>query len=32
VLLIRRDGNVFIGLGAADGITPHVQAPQLRIG
>ena len=32
VLLIRRDGNVFIGLGAADGITPHLQAPQLRIG
>jgi hypothetical protein len=32
VLLIRRDGNIFIGLGPGDGITPHLQAPQLRIG
>ena len=27
VLLARRDGNIFIGLGEADGITPHVQMP-----
>ncbi|HEY0043560.1 MAG TPA: YqiJ family protein [Allosphingosinicella sp.] len=32
VLLVRRDRHVFIGLGAADGITPHAAAPQLRIG
>ena len=27
VLLARREGNIFIGLGEADGITPHVQMP-----
>jgi hypothetical protein len=31
VLLIRRDGNLFTGLGSADGITPHVYE-HLRIG
>jgi membrane protein implicated in regulation of membrane protease activity len=31
VLLIRRDGNIFTGLGAADGIVPHAHE-QLRIG
>jgi hypothetical protein len=31
VLLVRRDGNVFTGLGSADGITPHAHE-QLKIG
>ena len=31
VLLIRRDGHIFTGLGSADGITPHVHE-HLRIG
>ena len=31
VLLIRRDGHIFTGLGSADGVTPHVHE-QLRIG
>jgi membrane protein implicated in regulation of membrane protease activity len=31
VLLIRRDGNIFTGLGEADGVVPHAHE-QLRIG
>jgi membrane protein implicated in regulation of membrane protease activity len=31
VLLVRRDGNIFTGLGEADGIVPHAHE-QLRIG
>jgi membrane protein implicated in regulation of membrane protease activity len=31
VLLARREGNIFIGLGEADGITPHVHE-QIRVG
>jgi membrane protein implicated in regulation of membrane protease activity len=31
VLLVRRDGNIFTGLGEADGILPHA-GEQLRIG
>ena len=31
VLLIRRDGHLFTGLGAADGLTPHIHE-QLRTG
>jgi membrane protein implicated in regulation of membrane protease activity len=27
VLLVRRDGNIFTGLGAADGIVPHPHEP-----
>jgi len=31
VLLVRREGHVFIALGAADGLTPHIHE-QLKVG